>query len=35
MSWTFIRAAYFMENLTTTHPPELAAGEIFVPAGRA
>lgn len=35
MGWTFLRAAYFMQNLTTTHAPELAAGEIFVPAGRA
>jgi uncharacterized protein YbjT (DUF2867 family) len=35
MTWTFVRAAYFMQNLTTTHGPELARGEIFVPAGRA
>lgn len=30
---TFVRAAYFMQNLTTTHAPELLRGEIFVPAG--
>jgi uncharacterized protein YbjT (DUF2867 family) len=34
MAWTFVRAAYFMENLSTTHAPEIRErGEIWVPAG--
>ena len=34
MAWTFVRAAYFMENLSTTHAPEIRQrGEIWVPAG--
>jgi uncharacterized protein YbjT (DUF2867 family) len=35
MAWTFIRAAYFMQNLSTTHAPEIRElDEIWVPAGR-
>ena len=35
MAWTFIRAAYFMQNLSTTHAPEVRElDEIWVPAGR-
>jgi len=35
MAWTFIRAAYFMQNLATTHAPEIRElDEIWVPAGR-
>lgn len=35
MAWTFLRAAYFMQNLSTTHAPEIRElNEIWVPAGR-
>ncbi len=35
MAWTFVRAAYFMQNLSTTHAPEVRElDEIWVPAGR-
>ena len=35
MAWTFVRAAYFMQNLSTTHAPEIRElDEIWVPAGR-
>ena len=45
MAWTFIRAAYFMQNLSTTHAPEIrelddrerdrpSAGVALVPRGR-
>ena len=35
MAWTFVRAAYFMQNLLTTHAPEVRdLDEIWVPAGR-
>jgi hypothetical protein len=35
IAWTFVRAASFMQNLSTTHAPEIReAGEIWVPAGR-
>jgi uncharacterized protein YbjT (DUF2867 family) len=35
MAWTFLRAAYFMQNLSTTHAPEIRElDEIWVPAGR-
>ncbi|MCY7417745.1 MAG: SDR family oxidoreductase [Chloroflexi bacterium] len=35
MDWTFIRAAYFMQNLSTTHAPDIRErDEIFIPAGR-
>lgn len=34
MAWTFVRAAYLMQNLSTTHAPEIRErGEIWVPAG--
>jgi len=36
IDWTFIRASYFMQNLSTTHAPEIRErGEIWVPAGRS
>jgi uncharacterized protein YbjT (DUF2867 family) len=35
LAWTFIRAAYFMQNLSTTHAPEVRdLDEVWVPAGR-
>lgn len=35
MEWTFIRASYFMQNLSTTHAPDIRErDEVFVPAGR-
>jgi len=35
MAWTFVRAAYFMQNLSTTHAAEVREGdEIWIPAGR-
>ncbi len=35
LAWTFVRAAYFMQNLATTHAPEIRErDEIWVPAGR-
>ena len=34
-SWTFIRAAYFMQNLATTHAPGIRdLDAIMIPAGR-
>jgi uncharacterized protein YbjT (DUF2867 family) len=34
MAWTFVRAAYLLQNLSTTHAPEIRErGEIWVPAG--
>jgi uncharacterized protein YbjT (DUF2867 family) len=33
LSWTFLRAAYFAQNLETTHREEVRGGELFVPAG--
>lgn len=32
--FTFLRPSFFMQNLTTTHLPELRQGEVFVPAGQ-
>lgn len=32
--FTFLRPSFFMQNLTTTHLPELRRGEVSVPAGR-
>ena len=33
--WTFVRAAYFMQNLSTTHAADVRErDEVFVPAGR-
>ncbi len=35
LDWTFIRAAYFMQNLSTTHAPDIGRrNEIYIPAGR-
>jgi uncharacterized protein YbjT (DUF2867 family) len=35
MEWTFLRAGFFMQNLSTTHRDEIRdQGEIIVPAGR-
>lgn len=35
LGWTFIRAAYFMQNLSTTHAPDVRRrDEIYIPAGR-
>lgn len=35
LEWTFIRAAYFMQNLSTTHAPDIRhRNEIYIPAGR-
>lgn len=34
MTWTFIRAAFFMQNLTTVHRDDIRErGEVVVPAG--
>ncbi len=33
MSWTFLRASYFMQNLDTIHREDVRRGEIVVPAG--
>lgn len=34
VAYTFLRPSFFMQNLTTTHLPELRQGEIYVPAGQ-
>ncbi len=35
LDWTFIRAAYFMQNLSTTHARDIRdRDEIYIPAGR-
>lgn len=35
LSWTFVRAAFFMQNLTTTHLTDVRdRGTIMVPAGK-
>jgi uncharacterized protein YbjT (DUF2867 family) len=35
LAWTFVRAAYFMQNLSTTHAADIRErDEIFLPAGR-
>ncbi len=35
LDWTFIRAAYFMQNLSTTHAADIRErNEIYIPAGR-
>lgn len=34
VSYTLLRPSFFMQNLTTTHLPELRRGEVSVPAGR-
>ena len=33
MAHTFLRASFFMQNLTTTHRDDIRRGEIVVPAG--
>lgn len=34
MTWTFLRASYFMQNLSEIHRPEIVThDEVFVPAG--
>jgi uncharacterized protein YbjT (DUF2867 family) len=36
ISWTFLRAGFFMQNLSTTHRQEIKKeAEIFLPAGKA
>lgn len=35
IGWTFLRASFFMQNLSTTHRADIRErGEIFVPAGQ-
>lgn len=34
VDYTLLRPSFFMQNLTTTHLPELRHGEVFVPAGQ-
>ncbi|MEP7379877.1 MAG: NmrA family NAD(P)-binding protein [Chloroflexota bacterium] len=35
LEWTFIRAAYFMQNLSTTHALDIRSrDQIYIPAGR-
>ena len=35
LAWTFVRAAYFMQNLSTTHAADIRdRDEIYLPAGR-
>ena len=35
LAWTFVRAAYFMQNLSMTHAADIRErDEIFLPAGR-
>lgn len=34
LEWVFLRSAYFMQNLTGMHAPEIRErGEVFIPAG--
>lgn len=33
LDWTFLRAAYFTQNLETVHAAEIRRGELAVPAG--
>ena len=33
LDWTFLRAAYFAQNLETVHAAEIRRGELAVPAG--
>ena len=35
LDWVFLRASYFMQNLTTTLHKDIARGEIYLPSGRA
>jgi uncharacterized protein YbjT (DUF2867 family) len=35
MAWTFLRAGFFMQNLSTTHCDDIRErGDVFVPAGK-
>lgn len=35
MAWTFLRASFFMQNLSTTHREDICErGDVFVPAGK-
>jgi uncharacterized protein YbjT (DUF2867 family) len=34
LAWTFVRPSFFMQNLSTTHRRDVAAGRLMVPAGR-
>lgn len=34
LPYTFLRAGFFMQNLSTTHREEIRRGEIMIPAGR-
>lgn len=35
MAWTFLRAGFFMQNLSTTHRDDIRErGDVFVPAGK-
>ncbi len=35
MTWTFLRASFFMQNLSTTHRDDIRErGDVFVPAGK-
>ena len=33
LGWTFVRPSFFMQNLSTTHRRDVAAGRLVVPAG--
>jgi len=33
LDWTFVRPSFFMQNLSTTHAPDIRAGILPVPAG--
>ncbi|PIG94960.1 SDR family oxidoreductase [Gloeocapsopsis sp. IPPAS B-1203] len=34
VSYTFLRASFFMQNLSTTHQEDIKHNEIFIPAGK-
>ncbi|GGJ40858.1 SDR family oxidoreductase [Deinococcus roseus] len=34
MPYTFLRASFFMQNLTTFHKGEIEEGQLFIPAGQ-
>jgi len=34
ISYTFLRASFFMQNLSTTHQEDIKHNEIFIPAGK-
>ncbi|MEO8033840.1 MAG: NmrA family NAD(P)-binding protein [Acidobacteriota bacterium] len=34
LSWTFLRPSFFMQNLSTTHAPDICEhDEVYIPAG--